>query len=476
MKDIVNEMDLENYRDESIETLAEYISDYLKTNNSIRDMKIGFEINEDAMEIIANTPFSREGRPAKEVADELVNDVFRYSMNVKHPRFFSFVSSAVSPYGLAGAILTDIYNPHGGGWIEAPQACLIEEKLIRWMGGLAGYPDDTCGGLFVSGGSMANMSLLAAARDKVLGPMEYGIGVAYISDQTHSSVAKGLRIIGFRNDQIEVIPSDERFRMRTDFLEERILKDREEGKKPFAVIGSLGTTNTGAIDPLSEIGDICEKYGLWFHVDGAFGASVLLSENHRYLADGIEKSDSFSWDTHKWALQPYSSSSMIVKDKKDLLRTYSEHPVYLKDVISAEHNDPWDLGPEMSRPHRAIKFWFTVQAMGTDKLGEVIDQTFENADIFVKEIEERDGWSIISEPSCGTLTFRFEPEGYSEEELNALNAKISHEINNSGYACIVTTKVKKKTVLRACLINYNTSEEDIRYTMYYLDEIAKTLI
>ena len=354
----------------------------------------------------------------------------------------------------------------------APCAGLIEEKLVKWMGSCAGYTDPDVGGVFLSGASMSNMSAMVAARDSRLAPEDFGLGVAYLSDQAHSSNEKGLRIIGFRNDQIVKIPTDENFKIRTDLLEEAISRDIKAGKKPFAVIGSLGTTNTGSIDPFEELGRIAQKYNLWFHIDGAFGASILLSPIYRGLAKGIELSDSFSWDTHKWLMQVYSCSTLVVKDKKNLLASFTEHPEYLADVSSSEHNDSWDLGPEMSRPARAIKLWYTLQATGTDLLAELIEYSFYNANLAKKELTRRPNWRIISNPSCGTINFRYEPEGLTNEELDELTARISKELIGSGFAYIVTTTLRGMKTLRMCIINANTTEEDVIQTIALLDEIA----
>ena len=261
--------------------------------------------------------------------------------------------------------------------------------------------------------------------------------------------------------------------MCTDLLEEAICHDRKAGKMPFAVIGSLGTTNTGSIDPLAELGQIAQKYGLWFHVDGAFGASILISPIYRNLAKGIELSDSFSWDTHKWLMQIYSCSTLIVKDKKNLLNSFTEHPEYLADVSSGEHNDAWDLGPEMSRPARAIKLWYTLQAAGTDLLAELIEYSFFNANLVKKELSKRANWEIISNPSCGTINFRYVPPGLSDKALDELTGRISKEIIRRGFAFIVTTTLKGKRTLRMCTINANTMEKDILQTISLLDEIAR---
>lgn len=461
---------------EQMDKLAGYLEQNLKLNAHIREKAIHIEPDQKTLERISAIPIQPQGRDVEEVANELIHDVFEKAMLIQHPRFFSFVASAVSPFSLTGAVLTDIYNPHGGAWMEAPGACLIEEKLIKWMASLAGFPENTSGGLFVSGGSMANITALHAARVSHLTEDEYAQGVAYLSDQTHSSVAKGLRILGLRKDQIVKIPVDDSFRMRTDLLNEAIIRDIEAGKKPYVVIGTIGTTNTGTIDPLQEIADIADKYGLWFHVDGAYGASILISDIYRNLAKGIERADSLSWDTHKWMLQSYSCSSVIVRNRKHLFNAFVEHPEYLADISSQEHVDPWDLGMEMSRPHRALKLWVTVQAMGTDAMADVVDYAFFMAKIAEREITALPNWEITSKPMCGTLTFRYAPDGYTEEQLDDINSRISQLIIKTGYAFIVTTVLKGRKVLRLCLINGNTVDSDVVETIARLDECAKEVM
>jgi len=461
---------VEEERIKQIDEIASYLSEYIKKNATIRDMVINSVPDEKTIKKVMDIEIPRIGRNPKEVADELVENVYSKSMLIQHPRFFSFVASAVSPYSLAGSILSDIYNIHGGGYLEAPTACIIEEKIIKWMGSLAGYDPSNVGGLFVSGGSMANMTALIAARDNKLNDDEFALGVAYVSDQTHSSVKKGLRLIGIRPCNVRIIGTDDDFKMDLKELENTIIKDKENGLKPFVVIGTLGTTNTGTIDPLEKIGQIAKKYNLWFHVDGAYGASILISDIYRNLTKGMELSDSFSWDTHKWALQTYSCSSIIAKDKQTLIKSFAEHPEYLADISSEEHTDPWDMGPEMTRPHRSLKFWFTLQAMGTDSLADVIDYAIYNSKIVENKLKEDSNWEITSKPSCGAITFRYAPSDV--EDLVLLNSMISNRINEDGYTFIVTTTIKNKKVLRMCVINANTTTNDVISTMDYLTKMA----
>ena len=468
------DLEMEKVREQELDFIAEYLGRYIKLNAGMREHSIDNRLDEKCAKELENIEIPEKGRDLREVADELVEKVLEHSAFIQHPRFMSYVNSAVSPYSLAGAILTDIYNPFGGTYSLAPAACLIEEKLIKWMASRASYPLENVGGLFVSGGSVANMTALIAARDCKLNESEYSIGVAYISDQTHSSVPKALRMIGFRKDQVVIIPTRE-YKMRVDLLEEAIKNDISSGRKPFVVVGTIGTTNTGSIDPLPEIGKIAKKYNLWFHADGAYGASILISEIYRHLADGVELTDSLAWDTHKWAMQTYSSSSIIVKEKNNLLNAFTEHPEYLEDARSAEHNDPCDMGIELTRPHRSLKLWFTLQAMGTDRFADVIDYSFFNAKIAEKKLQSLANWEITSKPMCGAITFRYVADGYSDKQLDDLNGEISKQILREGFAYVVTTTLSGKRVLRLCLINGNTNSDDVVATIERLDEIARGL-
>jgi len=470
------DLEMDQVRLEQINDISRYLSDFMEMNAKMREMPVSLELDAETLERLKNTPIPQKGRDAREVGDEIVRDVLSHTMNFQHPRFFSFVTSAVSPYSLAGSVLCDIYNPNIAGWGIAPAPAVIEERCINYMASRIGFDTDKCGGLFTSGGSLSNLTGLIAAREnKLPGRFDLPIGVAYISDQTHSSSAKGLRMMGLRSDQIIKIPTDENFRMRTDLLEQSIKQEIANNRRPFLVVGTVGTTNTGSIDPLNEIADIAEKYDMWFHIDGAYGGSIFFSDIYKNLAKGAERADSMAWDLHKWSLQVYSCSTLIAKDKHTLIKTFAEHPEYLADAMDAEHTDGWDMGIEMSRPARCVKFWYTLQALGTDKLADVIDYAFFNAKTAQTELEKLTGWRIVSKPMCGAITFRYEPAGYPREKLNDLGMQISKKMLEDGYAHVVTTELRGEKVLRLCIINGNTTTEDVKNTIEYINKTANAI-
>lgn len=402
-------------------------------------------------------------RPLREVYEEMLRDVYSNTLLAQHPRSFACIPSTASLLSWAGDVMTNAFNPHDSCRINAPAIALIERKLVRWMCDLTGYPAES-GGLFVSGGSIANLTALTAARDAKLTWGERGNAVIYVSGQTHASVSKGLHIIGFDRSQIRVIPTDTKFRMDAACLAGAVRRDLAAGKRPFAVIASVGTTNTGSIDPLPEIAALCREYDMWMHIDGAYGASALLSERQRKLLAGIELSDSLSWDAHKWMLQTYGCSIVLVREQAALIRSFAAHPEYLKDSETAEGDaEFWDLGPELTRPARCLKLWLTLQTLGSGTMGEVVDHGCAMAELAEREIAKLPDWEIVSHARLGIVNFRCAPAGVSE--LDALNQSISKELNSDGYALIFTTELQGKKVLRMCAIHPQTTEADIKETV-----------
>ena len=297
-----------------------------------------------AIQKLRNMVFPQQGRSLDSVVSEMLGTVCTNQAFLQHPHFFAFVPSPASPLSWVGDVLTDAYNPHGGTWMESSAASCLEQETIKWLCQQAGY-SKTAGGLFVSGGSIANLTALAAARHAMLAETEYNDGVAYLSEQAHFSVIKALRIMGLTQEQIRKIPCDVHLCIDTLQLEQAILKDQKEGKKPFLVVATAGTTNTGGIDPLSQIADICQRHRLWFHVDGAYGASVLVSKKYRHLLKDISRADSQVWDAHKWLFQTYACSTVLFRDRKYLAAFYSSDPEYLRDA-AAENGEInyWEWG------------------------------------------------------------------------------------------------------------------------------------
>lgn len=457
------------------EIVQTFVHEFCKEKRDIHSQNVTWYTDENQREKIRQIGVSRDGRPVSEVVEEMMKEVYQYRGDGNHPRFFGFVPGPASSISWLGDIMTSAYNIHAGGSKLAPTVNCIEQEVIHWLCSQAGFTEHP-GGVFVSGGSMANITALTAARDCKLTDETMHRGVAYISDQTHSSVAKGLRIIGIPQTRIRVIPTNQRFQMKIKDLKETIMTDKEAGLIPFVVIGTAGTTNTGSIDSLPEIAAVCKEHDLWFHIDGAYGASVLLSPKYRHLLKGTDLADSLSWDAHKWLFQTYGCAMVLVKDIKHLFHSFHVNPEYLKDIEGdSEHINPWDIGMELTRPARGLKLWLTLQVLGTDLIGSAIEHGFELADWAEEAIRELDHWEIVSPSQLAMVNFRYIADDLTEEELAFVNEKVSERMLQTGYAAIFTTILNKKKVLRICALHPETTREDMRTTIHMLDNFAKQI-
>ena len=457
------------------DAVKKFVHDFCADKHDIHTQPVIQEADSLQLDRLRNIDIPEKGRPVNEVVDEMEKEVFRYCGNPNHPRFFGFVPGPASCVSWLGDIMTAAYNIHAGGSRLAPTVNCIEQNVIHWLTGLAGF-GEKAGGVFVSGGSMANITALTAARDRKLTEETLHLGTAYVSDQTHSSVAKGLRIIGITPGRLRVIPTDDHYRMRTDLLADAIEEDITNNLIPFVVVGTAGTTNTGSIDPLREIAAVCRKHDMWFHIDGALGGSVLLSKNHRDMLDGVELADSLSWDAHKWLFQTYGCAAILVNDVADLERSFAVTPEYLRDLDNSNDMlNMYDIGIELTRPARGLKLWLTLQVLGSELMGSAIDQGFQLARWAQEAVESKENWETVAPAQMAMFNFRYAPEDLDEEQKNEINERISARLNESGYAAIFTTVLKGKTVLRLCAIHPETTRDDIQTTISMLDKYAREL-
>ena len=457
------------------DAVKKFVHDFCIDKHEIHTQPVTKEADDLQIEKIKEIGIPEKGRPVDDVVNEMVNEVYKYSGNPNHPRFFGFVPGPASSVSWLGDVMTSAYNIHAGGSKLAPIVNCVEQEVIHWMTSQIGF-SESAGGIFVSGGSMANITALTAARDKKLNDETLHLGVAYVSDQTHSSVAKGLRVIGISDNRIRRIPTNEHFQLDMTELEKAIEKDKANGYIPFVVVGTAGTTNTGSVDPLKEISALCKKHEMWFHVDGAYGGSVLVSSKYKHLLDGIELADSVSWDAHKWLFQTYGCAVVIAKDIRDLYRSFHVNPEYLKDIQSDnEFVNMWDIGIELTRPARGLKLWLTLQVLGSELIGSAIEHGFQLAEWAQEEVSQKKDWEIISPAQLAILNFRYAPADLSDEQKDEINTKISERLVESGYAAMFTTVLNGKTVLRLCAIHPEATQEDIKTTFQLLDKYANEI-
>src|SRR5215475_13959453 len=340
---------------------------------------------------------------------------------------------------------------------------------------MCGLPE-TAGGLFVSGGSMANLTALAAARRAMLDERS-DKAVIYFSDQTHNSIEKGLRVIGFAREQIRGLQSDENFRLQTESLRRAIAEDRAGGKQPLCVIANAGTTNTGAVDPLDQLADLCERENIWLHVDGAYGAAAALCERGRKLLTGIERADSLSIDPHKWLFQPFEIGCVLLRDARHLKNTFNTMTGILEDTKRAEQEEInyYDYGVQLTRGFRALKLWLSLKTFGAAAFREAINRGFMMAEFAENILRQSGSWRIVAPAALGIVTFRYVAEGRPENEINEIHRRMVEMMTENGFAFANSTTLRGQTVMRLCTINPRTTEDDIRATIKQLEQFGREL-
>lgn len=430
------------------------------------------------MDAILQEEIPENATPANDVLDFVLKNIIPQNNIISHPKSFSFVPGPSNFISTMADTLATGFNIFSGGWIVSPAAAELEIVTMNWLLKMFNFPVTKGGGLFTSGGSMANLTALVTARRIKCGD-NFSKAVIYLSDQAHSSNIKAIRVLGFKKEQIRIIPTDLEFKISFNKLKNAIARDRLEGLQPFCIIASAGTTNTGTVDPLNKIADICEEENLWFHVDGAYGGAAILSKKGSRILKGIERADSLTVDPHKWFFQPYEIGCLLVKDSTWLSGTFSEKPEYLRDIEGNESEiNFYDYGIQLTRRFRALKFYMSIKTYGLKAFKEAIDYNINLTEELEKKLRKSRNWEIISPATLAIINFRYHPIdlNFSENELDKLNQEISKRIIASKEALLVTTILQGQVVLRMCLINPKTTMVYIDETLDQCDLFAKQII
>lgn len=456
------------------QTMIDAINDYYDRLESNDNPKTYIPATPENYEFIKELSIPKSGRNLEEMVRVLHDDVFPYRIDGEHPRSLAFVPSPVSDVSKLGDIITTLYNPNAAGWFSAPIVAQIHQELIRWFCDRVGYGESS-GGVFVSGGSLANLTCIIAARNDKLPIDEIHKGVAYVSEQAHHSVNKALRMIGIPDSRIRKVDTDEDMRMIPESLDALVQEDKKSGLIPFVLIATAGTTNAGTIDPLEALSGICRDHNLWFHVDGAFGASILASDTNKHLLKGVEEADSIIWDAHKWLYQTYTCAVALVKNQQTLLNSFSDNPSYLKDAASGQVQS-WDLGPELSRSALGVKLWLTMQVLGTDTFAKNIDYSVGMAKKMESIVLNTKNWEIVTHASLGMLTFAYRDSRFTDEQMDKFHSSICNSITNDGIATVLTTEIHGRKVVRICTISPDVTVEDLELTMTELNKRMQALV
>ena len=399
--------------------------------------------------------------------------LFENSLFNGHPRFFGYITSSPAPIGMLGDLMAAALNPNVGAWTLSPAATEIEGQAVRWIAQLIGYPE-SCGGLFVSGGNMANLVPFLAARAAAAdwdiragGMTAEGARPlrAYVSAETHTWIQKATDLAGLGTDGIRWIPTGADCRMDTAALRRAIERDREAGDRPMIVVATAGTVSTGAVDPLGEIADLCEELGVWLHVDGAYGALAAAVPGTPADLGAMGRADSVAVDPHKWLYSPIEAGCVLVRDPERLRRAFAYHPPYYHFGEAATNYV--DYGPQNSRGFRALKVWLALRQVGREGYVRMIGDDIRLAERLFERVAAHPEIEAVTQ-ALSITTFRYVPTdldtppgGDREAYLNTLNEALLERIQGSGEAFVSNAVVDGRYLLRACIVNFHTRASDI---------------
>lgn len=394
-------------------------------------------------------PWSDEGQ-----GHQILNDFRAISEHVRPCTglFFGYVAGSGEPVGAIGDFLASVLNQNATSWRSAPAAVTIERVVIGWLAeaiGCGGFTGSLCGG-----GSMANLMALAIARENLLPANENGSrpGIVYASEQVHMSIPKAMALLGLGRSNLRLIPVDEDFRLRADALDAAIASDKKSGKTPLAIVASVGTVATGAIDPLLEIARIARAEGVWLHADGAFGVLAALAVPEQFA--GLNQADSISLDAHKWLYQPIDCGCLLYRDRDAARRTFA----HSGDYVRVFNQDPgeafafFDESIELSRRFRALKLWFSLQYHGRAAFREAIARDLTHAQLLAEAIQAHPALELLAPVPLSAVCFR-----HREKD----NEAILKRVISRGHVYLSNATINGRFALRACFVNHRTTREDV---------------
>ena len=448
--------------------LVDQIGDFLA---GLRDRPVASGESPERIRAVLDSGASvpRDGTEPGPLLAETARLLFEHSLFNGHPRFFGYITSSAAPIGMLGDLLAAAINPNVGGWDLSPMASEIEAQAVRWVAEMLGYPVE-CGGLFVSGGNMANFTAAAAAR-AAADPDVRTAGTdgrlrIYGSAETHTWVQKTADLLGLGTDAVRWIETDPRLRMDVGALRRALDEDRDAGATPMMVIGTAGSVSTGAVDPLEEIADVCREHNVWFHVDGAYGGFAALAPRAPEPLRHLALADSVAVDPHKWLYSPLEAGCVLVRDPDALRGAFAYHPPYYHFGQAAISYV--DYGPQNSRGFRALKVWLSIRQAGRRGYERMIGDDIALSHRLHAAVEAHPELEAVTQ-SLSINTFRYLPEELrdgvgtptGEERLNALNEALLDRIQGSGEAFVSNAVLGGKFVLRACIVNFNTTAADV---------------
>src|SRR5436309_7780581 len=420
--------------------------------------------------------------PTKGIDFDGLLKVFRetivpFSRQNAHPRMFGYVQSPGTPLAAFGDLLASVLNANLTVWRSAPAPVELERLTIDWIRQILGF-NAGAGGLFVSGGSIANFAAIAAARqakDYLSGRLRI-----YASSETHFSIHKAAALLGIGRQNVRLVAVDERFKIRVDDLVAKINADLEAGYVPFCIVANAGTVNTGAVDSLAEIREVADRFQLWMHVDGSYGAFAILAESAKKLFGGIERADSIALDPHKWLYLPVDVGCVIYREP-EIARSAFAHEAEYTRIIGEEAHEAfafWDYGPELSRRFRALKVWMLLKGVGLDFLGDAIESNLACARHFGSMVRASDDFEMLAPVALSIFCFRHVPVQFRNESpqtIDAFNERLLIALQRDGSSYLSNATLGGRFALRGCVLNYRTTLRDMEILLDDLRRVARSL-
>ena len=417
-------------------------------------------------------PFSEGGNEWEAVLGALEHQIDGPGIATTSPRFFGYVPGGGLYHAAVADMLAAVTNKYASVFFASPGAVKVEDQCLAFLADMAGYPS-TFGGYLSSGGSLANFTAVVTARDyhEIEGE-KIGKAVVYLTEHAHHCIDKALHLAGLSKCIVRRIPVDDRFRMNANLLERQIQEDIASGLNPFFVVASAGTTNTGSIDPLQDVGRLAKKAQAWYHIDGAYGALFALCDEGKQRLKGLELSDSIVMDPHKTMFLPYGIGALLVRNKDHLLAAHAAGADYMQDVIHVEATSPATLSPELTKHFRGLRMWLPLQLIGVAPFRAALEEKLVLAQYFHRELEKLDQFEVGPEPDLSIVTYRFLPRSGDPDKFNQ---RLVTAIHADGRIFVSSTKLNGTFMLRLAVVCFRTHRRDVDVAIEVLKELSTQL-
>ncbi|MFQ5570818.1 MAG: pyridoxal phosphate-dependent decarboxylase family protein [Rhodothermales bacterium] len=449
--------------------ITRYAQDYLA---SIADAP-AYAARPDNGRALLDAPITEEGIDLAEALALLHDNVETVGINPTSGRFLGYIPGGGLLHSALGDLLAALSNRYASVFYAGPGAVRIENMLIRWMASIVGYPQASAGYL-ASGGSLASLTAIVTARE-ACGLEDDAIrrAVVYQTEHTHHCIDKALRVAGLGRCIRRTVPVDAHYRMVPEALDTAIASDRKAGLHPWLVVASAGTTNTGSVDPLPEIGDIAQAHGLWFHVDGAYGAFFILCPEGQAILRGMDQSDSLVLDPHKTLFLPYGTGALLVKDSQKLYDSHKAGADYMQDTLDAvEELSPANLSPELTKHFRGLRLWLPLKVLGLAPFRAALSEKILLARYFYERLQHIDGFEVGPYPDLSVVTYRYVPP---RGDVNTFNQRLVKSIQQDGRIFISSTRIGGHFMLRLAVGCFRTHLDDIDTALDVLQRTAEHL-